>query len=95
MTTPPRLVTKPWAPAYRTWFSITSCTARSRLPFCSLSWASAAFAAGGSGPTPRMARCSASRTNVVVRPGAISVSLGASWRPAWLAARLVMLMAQS
>ncbi len=29
VTSPPRLVTKPWAPASRTWFSITSWTARS------------------------------------------------------------------
>ena len=34
--------------------------------------------AGGSGPTPWMARCRASRTNAVVRPGASSVIRGAS-----------------
>ena len=62
VTSPPRLVRKPWAPAYRTWFSITSWMPRSTLPCCSRSWASAAFAAGGSGPTPLMARWSDSRT---------------------------------
>ena len=43
VTSPPRLVTKPWAPAYRTWFSITSRTALSTSPFCSRSCASAAL----------------------------------------------------
>ena len=78
VTRPPRLVAKPWAPAHRTLFSITSCTARSTSPCCSASCLSAAAAAGGSGPTPSMARASASRTNEEEMPGAISASLGAS-----------------
>ena len=78
VTRPPMLVTKPCAPANRTWFSITSWIARSTLPFCSSSCLSAALAAGGSGPTPSMARCSASRTNAVVSPGASSETRGAS-----------------
>ena len=35
VTMPPTLVTKPWAPAIRTLFSITSWIARSTLPRCS------------------------------------------------------------
>ena len=45
VTRPPMLVTKPWAPARRTWFSITSWIARSTSPFCSSSCFSAAAAA--------------------------------------------------
>ena len=81
VTRPPRLVTNPWAPASRTWFSITSWIARSTSPFCSRSCLSAAFAAGGSGPIPWMARASASRTNAVVSPGATLAMRGASCLP--------------
>ena len=77
---PPTLVAKPWAPAIRTLFSITSWIARSTLPRCSRSCLSAACAAGASGPTPSIARLSASRTNPPVRVGAISVIRGASCR---------------
>ena len=90
---PPKLVTKPPTPAYRTWFSITSWIALSTLPCCSRSWASAARAAGGMGPTPTIARCSASRTNDAVRPGASSVTIGTKDRAAWPArARLTLAM---
>ena len=81
VTTPPMLVTKPWAPARRTWNSITSWTARSTSPFCSLSCFSAPWTAPLSGPTPTIARCSASRTNPVVSPGASSLRCGASALP--------------
>ena len=91
VTSPPTLVTNPCAPAYVTWFSITSWTAFSTLPFCSRSWASAALLAGGSGPTPTIARCSASRTNDVVSPGASSPIRGASCLPTAPAALLVTL----
>src|SRR3954447_22390454 len=74
VASPPRLVRKPWAPAYRTWFSITSWIALSTFPFCSRSCLSAAREAGGSGPMLWMARCSASRTNAAVSPGASSDS---------------------
>ena len=72
VTMPPTLVAKPWAPAIRTLFSITSWIARSTLPRCSRSCLSAACAAGASGPTPSIARLSASRTNPPVSPGASS-----------------------
>ena len=49
-----------------------------RRPSARASWASAALPAGGSGPTPTIARCSASRTNDVVSPGASSPIRGAS-----------------
>ena len=75
---PPMLVTNPWAPASRTLFSITSWIARSTSPFCSRSCLSAALAAGGSGPTPSIARWSDSRTKCVVSPGASSAMRGAS-----------------
>ena len=77
VTRPPRLVTKPCAPAYRTWFSITSWIAAVDVA------AAAPRAAcrpprppAGSGPTPWIARCSASRTNVGSGPGASSVRRG-------------------
>ena len=84
VTRPPRLVTNPWAPASRTLFSITSWIARLTSPFCSRSCLSAAAAAGGSGPTPSMARISDSRTNSVVIPGAMSAMRGASCLPTTL-----------
>ena len=70
VTRPPMLVTKPCAPAYRTWFSITSWIARSTSPCCSRE-----LLVGGlrrrraAGRRPWIARSSASRTNDVVRSG--------------------------
>ena len=55
---------------------------RSTSPCCSASCLSAASAAGGSGPTPWIARCSASRTNVAVRSGARSRERAARRLPA-------------
>src|SRR3954453_16478165 len=89
VTRPPRLVRNPCAAAKRTWFSITSWIALSTSPFCSASWASAACAAGGSGPTPAIARCSASRTKEEGSPGATWLSRGASCLPTTPAALLV------
>ena len=61
---------------------MTSWRRASTSPCCSRSCLSAAAAAGGSGPTPWIARCSASRTKDAVSSGASCGSRGATCLPA-------------